>query len=81
MIENKVVVGEVCLSPYDLMNPNLISALAVFNVALQMRLQVVFRPAQAERVGRSRRRQVEHDANLGVLFQVVHAENYLWKMF
>lgn len=76
MIENKVVVGEVCLLPYDLMNPNLISALAVFNVAFQMRLQVGFRPAVAERVGRSRRRQVEHEANFGV-----HAENYLWKIF
>lgn len=81
MIENKVIVGEFCLSPYDLMNPNLISALAIFSVALKMRLHVVFRPVAAQRVGRSRRRRVEYVANLGDLFQVVHAGNYLWKIF
>lgn len=64
---------------HDLMNPNLISALAIFSVALKMRLHVVFRPVAAQRVGRSRRRQVEYVANLGDLFQVVHAE-YMQKL-
>lgn len=71
----------VCLSPYDLMNPNLISALAIFSVALKMRLHVVFRPVAAQRVGWSRRRQVEYVANFGDLFQAVHAGNYLRKIF
>lgn len=50
MIENKIVVGEVCLSLYDVMNPNLISTLALLNAPFKMGLHVVFRPAEAQRV-------------------------------